>query len=189
MPDPATVSAAAGVVGVTFSILSAGVAEVRKGDIKFNAPNGPVGVIAQNIPPNVGLTQIESAKRIFSYRSSAPAGEAVNVKLDCRILYDGPQVQANFELPADGMRSRFNSDVTIDIREPLSIQRLDAPEVWRNVGMMQFPVVKIPVSIFVDEPWPTDNTKITFNLVLSGVYGFGSSADGPYKADFVEHND
>jgi hypothetical protein len=71
--------------------------------------------------------------------------------------------------------------VSIEIRKPTSeVQQVPSPSDWAGLGLSTYAVIEIPVSVFVDEPWPNDNTKVTFDLVLSGMYGFGSSASGHY---------
>jgi len=52
-----------------------------------------------------------------------------------------------------------------------------------------FPVLYLPVSIFVDEVWPGDNFKASFMLVRSGMHGFGASASGSVQVSYAEHSD
>jgi hypothetical protein len=196
MGEPVTAGAAA--VGVAkeigFKVIEAGIGELKKGDVIFRKPDKPVGVSAENMPEELRLklnpTPSTARKVIWTYRSQTKAGiEAVNIKLICEVQYNGPEVQAVFDLPADGMRSRLGSDTTIEIQNPLSLQRLPAPPAWKAAGFKLLPVVHVPISIFVDEPWPNDNTKATFNLVLSGLYGLGTTADGSYYENYQQIND
>ena len=181
----APAAAAAGAVAVR---------RLKKGDVTFRKPDKPVGVVAENMPEELRLklspTPVTARKVIFSYRSENNAGmECANVKLVCEVQYNGPEVQAVFDLPADGMRSRLGTDTTIEVQNPLSLERLPAPPGWRAAGFALLPVVQIPVSIVVDEPWPNDNTKVTFHLVLSGLAGFGRTAGGSFYENYQQVND
>lgn len=175
---------------LAFEILSSGVSLVNQGDIKYTGPSAEVGVTVTNLPDNVrnALQTHTSHQEIFEYHSSAPAGEAVSVKVVCYAQYNGPEVQATFMFPSDGMRSRWGSDVSVTIGNPLSLDRHPAPDSWHRIGVPTFPVVRVPVSVFVDEPWPTDNTKVSFMLLLSGMYGIGAGGGSPYE-DWQQTND
>lgn len=183
-PVPAQIAAAAGAPQVEFTIVEGGMTRLRKGDISVTRPDGPVGVVAENMPPGFRekLSAAPKATRmlIFDYRSeNADSGLVhADVKLICEIQYNGPEVRAIFDLPADGMRSQLGTRTTIEIQNPLWLERIPAPDTWRTVGFRVLPVVYIPVSIRVDEPWPSDTYRASFNLVLSGLYGFGKSLDG-----------
>jgi hypothetical protein len=85
------------------------------------------------------------------------------------------------QFPADGMRSRLNNDTYVTIGNPLSIETGPAPGSWAPTGITQFPIVRVPFSIFVDHPWPADNYKVSFMLVLSGIQGFGAPGLGVYE--------
>ena len=143
---------------IGFEILKSGISAMASGDVEYTGPTSAIGVTATNIPSNVRLKAKTSSLLIFSFHSENPSTgiEHVNVKLNCWIQYDGPQVQATFQFPADGQRSRLMNDTKIRIENPL------------------FPVVRIPVTVFVDAPWPNDNYHESFMLVLSGMYGFGA---------------
>ena len=173
---------------LAFSILSAGIAEMKHGDIKYTGPTGTVGVVATNIPTSVRLHEINAQRELFSYRSEAPAGEAVNVKIECYVTYDGPQVQMTLQFPADGMRARFDSDVSVTVGNPLSIETGDMPDSWAAAGITHYPIVRVPFSVFVDEPWPNDNYKVSFMLVLSGLTGFGAPGRQVFE-DYQAVND
>jgi hypothetical protein len=196
MGEPVTAGAAA--VGVAkeigFKLVEAGVGEMAKGDVTFRKPDKAVGVTAENMPEELRLklnpTPHTSRKVIWTYRSQNNAGMVTaSIKLICEVQYNGPEVLAVFDLPADGMRSRLGTDTTIEVQNPLSLQRLAAPPNWKAAGFSLLPVVQVPVSIFVDEPWPNDNTKATFHLVLSGLYGFGTSEGGSYYENYQQITD
>jgi hypothetical protein len=176
---------------LAFTILQAGIGAVAQGDIAYTGPTSDVGVIASQLPDNIrnALQAQTHSQEIASYHSDALAGEAVSVKLVCYVQYNGPEVQATFTFPSDGMRSRWGADTKVTVGNPLSLDRLPAPDSWRQIGIAQYPVVRVPVSIFVDEPWPTDNYKLTFMLVLSGMYGFGASPGASIYEDWSETND
>src|SRR4051812_17571614 len=176
---------------LAFEILSAGVSLVNHGDIAYTGPTGEVGVTVSNLPDNLrnNIQTHTTHQEIFEYHSSALAGEAVSVKLMCYAQYNGPEVQATFTFPSDGMRARWGADVKITINNPLSLDRLPAPDSWKAIGVHVYPVVRVPVNIFVDEPWPTDNNKVSFMLLLSGMYGIGSQAGASIYEDYSETND
>ena len=117
---------------------------------------------------------------VFSWRKANPITdiEQVNIKLRCWVQYDGAQVQATFTFDADGRRSRLMRDSYIEIANPLSLEtRVTSPE-WQRVGVHEYPVVYVPISVYVDQPWPISNLSVNFNLILSGMYGFGAQAGG-----------
>ena len=122
----------------------------------------------------------------FGYELDREVVETVNIKLRCMLQYNGPEVWATFDTAADGTRSRLGSETTIDIKPQLDLDFREAPEAWKKAGIDRYPVIYLPVSVFVDEPWPTDNLKASFHLVLSGMYGFGDSASGPFQVDYQE---
>jgi hypothetical protein len=166
---------------LAFQILSAGIAEMKQGDIAYTGPTSTIGVVADNIPANVRLKATNSQNQVFSYRSEVLAGEAVNVKIRCYAVYDGPQVQMTLQFPSDGMRARFDRDVNVTVGNPLSIETGEMPEAWQRIGIPHYPIIRIPFSIFVDEPWPNDNYKASFMLVMSGLTGFGAPGLGIYE--------
>jgi len=171
MSEPVIAGAA-----LAFSVLSAGISEMRSGDVHFTGPSSPIGVTATNIPTNVRLKQKTLRGSVFSYTKSNPISgiEQVNVQLDCILQYDGPQVQATFQMPHS--RSRLTYDTYIRIENPLSLERLPMPDDWVRIGITEYPVVRIPITIFVDHPWPRSNLNDSFMLVISGFKGMG--ADG-----------
>jgi len=162
---------------LAFEILSTGISELSQGDIHYTGPSSDVGVLAPGLRDEVraGLRAKTKSADIFTYSRDSNAGiELVNVKLRCIAQWNGPEVQATFMFPADGMRSRLNNDAHVTVGNPLSLDKLPSPEAWKAIGVGQYPVVRIPVSIFIDHPWPADNYKVSFLLVLSGMYGFGA---------------
>lgn len=196
MTEPVTAGAAAAGIAkeIGFKVIEAGIGELKKGDVTFRRPDKPVGVVAENMPEELRLklspTPTTVRKTIWSYGSHNGLGmQTVSVKLICEVQYNGPEVQAVFDLPADGMRARLGSDVTIEVQNPLALERIRPPQAWVNAGFKLVPVVKVPVSIFVDEPWPNDNTKATFSLILSGLYGLGRTATDSYYENYQEVND
>jgi hypothetical protein len=176
MSEPVIATAA-----LAFSILGAGISEMRSGDVYYTGPTSAIGVSAQNIPPSVRLRQKTKRSAVFKYQKSNPISgiEQVNVQLDCIIQWDGPQVQATFQMPQH--RSRLTYDTHIRIENPLSLERLPAPDSWVRLGVTEYPVVRIPISVFVDHPWPRSNLNDSFMLVISGMYGFGADGLGAYE--------
>ncbi|MAD80376.1 MAG: hypothetical protein CMJ50_05970 [Planctomycetaceae bacterium] len=176
MSEP-TIAAAA----LAFEVVKSGVSTMSKGDIKYTGPSATIGVRAKNLAPKVraSLPKVPPlTKRIFEYQwiGELTRIEKVNVKLDCTVQYNGPEVEAIFQIPADGMRARMNNDVSITVGNPLALATKAMPAGWKKAGFLEYPVVRIPVSAFVDRVWPRDNKKVSFMLVISGLYGFG--ADG-----------
>ncbi len=174
----AGVSAGAAVAGLTFNILSSAMTTFTKGDLKVVMPNGPIGVTASGIPRKI-RSQLKTvrprARTIFKYRKTNPISgiEQVNIQLTCRVQYNGPSVQATFGFAAGGTRSRLMRDSKVTIRNPLSLERQPTSSAWRKVGINVYPVVTIPIEVSVDHPWPQSNDHWTFDLVISGMYGFG----------------
>jgi hypothetical protein len=176
---------------LAFEILSTGISEMSKGDLHYTGPTGDVGVRAPGLPDRVrnGLRTRTEDKDVFSYRRDSNAGiELVNVKLRCYAQWNGPEVAASIIFPADGMRSRLMNDTHVTVSNPLSLETLTAPASWRDIGVPLYPVVRVPISIYVDHPWPADNYKVSFLLVLSGMYGFGADGLNVYE-DYEAHWD
>jgi hypothetical protein len=167
-------------VALGFEIIKSGISTMAKGDIAYTGPSSTIGVRADRIEPEMRakLKTTTATARVFQYRwvGEVTRIEKVNVKLDCSVQYNGPEVEATFHIPADGMRSRMNNDVTITVGNPLSLERKTLSADWRKAGFLEYPVVQIPISVFVDRQWPRDNKKVSFMLVISGLYGF--AADG-----------
>jgi hypothetical protein len=169
MSEPVIAGAA-----LAFSVLSAGISEMRSGDVHFTGPSSPIGVTATNVPAGLRLRQTTVRGTVFEYHKSNPISgiEQVNVQLDCILQFDGPQVQATFQMPHS--RSRLTYDTYIRIENPLSLERLQTPDEWVRLGINEYPVVRIPISVFVDHPWPRSNLNDSFMLVISGMTGFGA---------------
>lgn len=177
---------------LAFEILSAGISQMAQGDIQYTGPTSDVGVTASGLSDalRARMHTHTSNQDIFSYQASDVFGvELVSVKLRCYAQWNGPEVQATFQFPSDGMRSRLNNDTKVTVGNPLSLERLPAPDSWQQAGVSQYPVIRIPVSIFVDHPWPADNHKVSFMLVLSGMYGFGATASSSIYEDYQVTND
>ncbi len=187
MPDVAIAAAEMG-----YEILSSSISALREGDIKYNGPSSTIGVRASSMSDDLRrrLRTTTAQKRIFSYRwvGEVTQIEKVNVKLDCWVQYNGPEVEATFHIPADGNRSRLANDVNINIGNPLSLETKDMNESFKALGIHLYPVVRVPVSIFVDRPWPRDNYKESFMLVVSGLWGFGADGLSMYE-DFQSWED
>ena len=169
---------------LAFEIMTTGISEMSKGDIHYTGPTGDVGVRAPDLPDPVrnALRTHTGDQDVFSYQRDSNAGiELVNVKLRCYVQWNGPEVQATFMFPADGMRSRLMNDAHVTVGNPLSLETLPAPDSWRDIGVPLYPVVRVPVSVFIDHPWPADNYKVSFLLVLSGMYGFGAAGLDVYE--------
>lgn len=172
-----TVEAAA----LGFEILSSGIAAMSAGDVDFVGPSSPIGVVATGIPPTLHLHAKTSSLSIFSYTESSVAGvEQINVDLQCHVQYDGPQVQATFQMPHH--RSRLMNDTHVRIENPLSLQTLPLGEDWVALGIHSYPVVQIPVTITVDRMWPYSNYNVSFMLVISGLKGFGADGMSTYES-------
>jgi hypothetical protein len=176
---------------LAFEILSTGISALSQGDIEYTGPTSEIGVLAPGLPDNIrqGLRTHTKHHEVFSYSRDSNGGvELVNVKLECILQWNGPEVQATFSFPADGMRSRLLNDTKVSIRNPVSLERLDAPDAWKAIGVAQYPIVRIPISIFVDHPFPADNYKVSFDLLVSGMYGFGTDTMSMFQ-EYREHWD
>ena len=187
--NPAGVAIAGG--ALAFDILRAGISTLKQGDLTVTMPTGEIGVIPSNVPPGVRLnTRTILNKVIFSYRDTNPISgiEQVNIQLTCTVQYNGPQVTASFGFTPDGTRSRLMRDTTINIRNPLSLQTMRAPENWVRAGITEYPVVLVPIEVRVNRPWPLSNANFSFNLVLSGMYGLGRTANGRYKENEIRRD-
>jgi hypothetical protein len=178
---------------LAFRVLEAGVGEVRRGDITFRRPDNPVGVRVENMPTvlrtRLAAKPSVTRKVIWSYHATKAGIVTADIKLVCEVHYNGPEVEAHFELPADGMRSRLGTDTTIEVLKPFALERIEAPPAWKAAGIHVLPVVEVPVSIVVDEPWPNSNTKVTFAVVLSGLYGLGDSSGGEFYRHYTTIKD
>jgi hypothetical protein len=165
-----------------FQIASSVISTVNQGDLHVQWPTSPIGVTWPAKPAELHLTAQRADMIIFSWRKANPISgiEQVNIKLRCMVQFDGPQVQATFTFEPDGRRSRLMRDSFIEIGNPLSLEtRVASPE-WQRVGVHEYPVVYVPISVYVDQPWPVSNLSMNFNLILSGMSGFGAAGGQPY---------
>jgi len=180
-------------VEIGYDILKSSISELQEGDIYFNGPSSTIGVRATGLTDAVRgkLKTKQTSKRIFSYRwvGEVIQLEKVNVKLDCYVQWNGPEVEVTFQIPADGNRARLSNDVKLSVGNPMSLETLPMPTGWEKTGITLFPVVRIPVSAFVDRPWPRSNYKESFLLVVSGLYGFGSGGFFSTYEDVVQVED
>jgi hypothetical protein len=178
-PAEGTVAA----VALGFEILKSTISTMTAGDIKVTWPISQIGVTWPG-KPNLTYKALNRSELIISYYKANPISgiEQVNVKLRCHVVYNGPEVQATFSFDAGGKRSRLMRDTYVTINNPLSLETRPAPEVWRRMGVREYPIIRVPVEFTVDHPWPQDNLNMTFTLVLSGMYGFGA---GPGNAEHI----
>lgn len=162
-----------------YEILTGAVNTMSEGDLIVTWPTTNVGVIAKDPPQGIRTRTLRNSKEIFSYRKINPITgiEQVNIGLLCHVQYNGMEVQASFSFTANGKRSRLMRDSEIDIRNPLSLETVQAPEEWRRGGVPEIPIIRIPIEVRVDHPWPQSNDNWTFTLVLGGMYGFGSTSN------------
>jgi hypothetical protein len=171
------IATGAAVVGTSLEILKSTIVPMTKGDIQVTFPTSPIGVTLKTKSAALNFNTVYNDMLIINHRTvhSVFGYEFVNVKLRCYVQYNGPEVQATFGFDAEGRRSRLGRDTTIAINNPLSLETKPTSSAWQRVGVMVYPVVRIPVEFRVDNPWPLDNHNETFVLVLSGMYGFGAS--------------
>ena len=173
---------------LAYTILSGAIATVQQGDIHVTWPTTEVGVIAREPRPGVRQGTRTLRPIIFSYRKTNPISgiEQVNIQLRSVVQYNGQEVQASFGFTAGGRRSRLMRDSYVDIRNPVSLRTVAASAEWQRVGVSEFPVVRVPIEVRVDHPWPQSNDEWTFDLVLSGMYGLGTS-DGASGIENLQH--
>ncbi len=177
-PIEATIAAGAVLqeAAAGFEILRSVITPMTQGEIQVTWPNSPIGVTWPAKPAELHLNATTQSALIVNEVWSSPVGiEQVNAKLRCHVQYDGPQVQATFSFDAEGRRSRLNNDTYITVNNPLSLETRRASPEWQRVGIREYPVVRIPIEVRIDRIWPQSNYNLTFNLVLSGMYGFGAA--------------
>jgi len=143
-----------------------GVGRIRAVDPDGSGPKSPTDDISDRWTPETG-----------------------NIKLRCICQWNGPEVTATFDLAPDGMRARHGTEASIDIKPQLNLSTAETGDAWKQLGINRYPVVYLPVSIFIDEPWPSKNYKASFNLVLSGMYGFGITGSGDFQENFESSSD
>jgi hypothetical protein len=142
MAEAEAVNPAAVLIDAGFKLVEAGIEELKKGDVVVRKPDSPVGVRAENMPEELRakLTLITQRKVIWTYRATKAGLQTASIKLVCEVQYNGPEVQAAFDLAPDGMRARLGTDATIEIQTPLLLDRLAAPPGWRAAGFKLLPV-------------------------------------------------
>ena len=69
-------------------------------------------------------------------------------------------------------------DTHIRIENPLQLERRQASDTWVQLGINEYPVVRVPVTVYVDRPFPLSNYHESFMLVLNGMTGFGTPNGG-----------
>jgi hypothetical protein len=143
-----------------------GVGRIRAVDPDGSGPKSPTDDISDRWTPETG-----------------------NIKLRCICQWNGPEVTATFDLAPDGMRARHGTEASIDIKPQLNLSTAETGDAWKKIGINRYPVVYLPVSIFIDETWPSKNYKASFNLVLSGMYGFGITGSGDFQESFESSSD
>jgi len=188
MADAAKSAFAFGVKDTGIVLLVSALTEAKKGDIVLRQPTGPIGATWPIMPEALrrrlsGPPFLQKvSKTIVTHHASVRGVEVVSIELECTVQYNGPEVQATFGLLPAGMRSRLGVEAQIEIRNPLALEREYLPPTLRkDLGFDSWPILYVPISVIVDYVWPSANSKETFNLVLSGRYGLGKSAEGDYK--------
>lgn len=176
----AAVSAGAAAVGAGIQLVKFGFDVIRTvvhGDIRFDAPQSTVGIRAVNQPPSLPLQARHCDTLIIDFEDVSPIGiEQVNVKLRCKLQYDGINLAARFVFDPAGRRSRLMRDTLIRIHDALPLERRNAPPEWQRCGITEYGVLRVPVELRVDRPWPLSNYNENFTLVLSSMFGFGATA-------------
>jgi hypothetical protein len=166
-----------------FQIVEAAISESRVGDVYVAGPDGTVGVAATNLPEGLQLRTTHATRELITYRRESNAGiELVNLKVRCIVEYDGPQVRMSVDFPADGLKSLWLNQSRVMIGNPTGMSTAPTDEHWQALGVNSYPVIRVPVSVSIDHPWPADSYRVSFNVVLSGMFGFGAAGTGPYEA-------
>lgn len=173
---------AAAVVGTGFEILRSALSAMTAGDIGITRPTSEIGVTWPAKPSKLRFNTGLKNRLIISYRETHPlfGYEFVNVRLRCHVQFNGPEVTATFSFDAEGKRSRLARTTSITINNPLSLETRTTPAEWQRMGVTTYPVVRVPVEFRIDRPWPLSNYNATFDLLLSGMYGFGAARDRCY---------
>lgn len=174
MPEDAEPEDAEGFPELGFDILKTSLGVWWTDDIKVRGPSSQIGVRMPG-KRNLAWNWTPASRLVINHRSKTNIGiESVNVKMRCRIRYNGPEVLASFGFDAGGKRSRLARDTEIVINNPLPRKTVAASAAWRKIGVERFPVIEIPIEFRIDHPWPTSNREETFSLILSGYWGFGA---------------
>lgn len=164
---------------LAFEVLTSSVAAMQQGDIAVTWPTSEVGVRATNLPAGQRQNTITQTRSIFHHRIETIGGwEAVDVELQATVQFNGGEVLATFSFAAGGKRSRTQYDTQVNVRNPVNLETIRAPANFRRIGINEFPVVRVPIEIDIDVPFPWSNRHWRFDLMLSGMYGWGRTA-GP----------
>jgi hypothetical protein len=165
---------ASGWAQLGFQIVAAGFSALSASGVRLHGPTGEIGVRLPN-KPNLDYQWVSGRRTVVSYRSQTLVGiETANIQLRCDIRYNGPEVVALFGFAPGGRRARLGAEAEIWIRGALPLRTVPTGPEWQAVGIRRYPVIEIPIEVMVDEPWPNSNHEETFNLVLSGMQGFGA---------------
>ncbi len=155
------------------------IAKITAGDLTFRGPRQAVGIRTTNIPSHFNPKVKQKSLLIINFVEDGPLDlSRVNVKLRCKVQYDGMNLDVRFSFDPQGRRSRLGRDTVVKIGDPMSLERGQAPVVWQRCGVPDYRILRIPISYTVDRPWPLDNYNENFELVLSSMYGFGATASG-----------
>jgi peptidoglycan hydrolase-like protein with peptidoglycan-binding domain len=169
----ATISLASGFIQLVRSGFE--VARLLDGSFKLDAPSPSLK--APQSPFGIGHNEQQARAIIVDLKEDGPFGlERINVKVACVVAYDGINLEASFRTEAGGERTRLMRDVAVRIGTPTTIEKKIAPDDWQRCGVREYVVMRLPVKVSIDMPFPIDNHEETFELVLSSMYGFGASA-------------
>ncbi len=173
--DPASIGVGLAAAALGLEIIKSTIATVQQGDLQVTWPTTEVGVLAKTPPPGIRANTVTKSHVIFKYRKTNPISgiEQVNIGLRCTVQYNGPEVMATFGFTAGGARSRLMRDSQINIRNPVSLQTVKAPMAWKKGGVPEIPLIRVPIEVRVNHPWPQSNDNWTFTLLLGGLYGIG----------------
>jgi len=176
---------AAAAVGTAFEILKTTITALQAGDVRFEGPSSTIGVRWPGKPTGLRFNATRDSRLIMNYREVHPlfGYEFANIKLRCKIEFNGPEIEVTFAFEPDGKRSRLQTDAVVTIQNPLLLETRPTTAEWQKLGVPEYPVIRIPVELRVDRMWPWSNYNESFELVLSGMYGFGPSLDKCYIVD------
>jgi peptidoglycan hydrolase-like protein with peptidoglycan-binding domain len=156
---------------------------IKEGDLSFTGPSAPIGIRTDNVPPEFNLRQQTKSLLLTNFIEESKLGvEQVNIKLRCKVIYDGLNLEARFSFDPGGDRSRLLRNTVIRVDPAFDLETEGAPRGWVSCGVPDYRVLRIPVVFKIDRPWPLDNYNENFELVLSTMYGFGATASGPGRA-------
>ena len=173
-------ASALGVAKFALDFVKFGVDIIQKivaGGIKLIAPRDEIGIRVTNKPSEFLLQPIRKSLLIFNYQATIGGVEAVRVKLECTVVYDGLNLQARFAFQEGGDRSRLGANTVVKIDKPFDLENARAPQDWQRCGVADYRILRIPITIRIDRPWPLSNYNENFELLLSNMYGFGASGN------------